>query len=92
MMVAREKGFSLKDAIEHISTKELDGWLHGLPVAPQTRANFRRVVHNFFAFCAARGYCAGIRWPGLQSPRCHPRPSGFSLSNSHKLCSKPVRA
>ena len=95
MMVAREKGFSLKDAVEHyathleslnhsasietaieeflaireaegnakahlidlrrrlnrfarefgtrlaasMSTKELDGWLHGLPVAPQTRAS-----------------------------------------------------
>ena len=28
----------------------------GSSVAPQTRVNFRRVVHNFFTFCAARGY------------------------------------
>ena len=42
-----------------ITTKELDGWLHGLIVAPQTRTNYRRVVHNFFSFCTTRGYCTG---------------------------------
>ena len=133
MMVAREKGFSLKDAVEHyathleslnhsasietaieeflaireaegnakahlidlrrrlnrfarefgtrlaasISTKELDGWLHGLPVAPQTRANFRRVVHSFFAFCAARGYCAGNPVAGASKPKVPPKTIGI---------------
>ncbi len=117
MMVAREKGFSLKDAVEHyashlgalkesvtvevaidellsirqvegkskghlhdllyrlkrfardrehgnrlvasISTREIDAWLASLVCAPQTRVNYRRVIHNFFSFCAARGYCTG---------------------------------
>ena len=114
MMVAREKGFSLKDAVEHyashlgalkesvsvevaidellsirqaegkskghlhdllyrlkrfardrdhgdrlvasISTREIDAWLASLVCAPQTKVNYRRVVHQLFAFCAARGY------------------------------------
>ncbi len=133
MMVAREKGLSLKDAVEHyathletlnhsatietaieeflaireaegkakahlidlrhrlnrfarefgsrlsasISTKELDGWLHGLTVAPQTRANFRRVIHNFFAFCSARGYCVGN--PASQATRSKVPPKAIGI-------------
>ena len=60
-----------------ISTKELDGWLHGLVVGPQTRTNFRRVIHNFFAFCAARGYCAGNPVTQASKPRCRPRTIGI---------------
>jgi integrase len=115
MMVAREKGFSLKDAVDHyashlgalnqsvtvevatqellsirqaegkskghlhdllyrlrrfardhgeqlaasLTTRDIDRWLASLVCAPQTRVNYRRVIHNFFSFCAARGYCAG---------------------------------
>jgi integrase len=133
MMVAREKGISLKDAIEHylahveslshsatietaieeflsirqaegkakahlidlkhrlnrfarefgprlaasISTKEIDGWLHGLPVAPQTRVNFRRVIHNFFTFCVARGYCTGNPVTQASKPKVPPKAIGI---------------
>lgn len=60
-----------------ISTKELDGWLHGLVVGPQTRTNFRRVIHNFFAFCAARGYCAGNPVTQASKPKVPPRTIGI---------------
>ena len=60
-----------------ITTKELDGWLHGLAVGPQTRMNFRRVVHNFFTFCTARGYCAGNPVTQASKPKVPPARIGI---------------
>jgi integrase len=133
MMVAREKGISLKDAVEYylahqealnhsatietaveeflsireaedksrahladlrqrlnrfarshgmrlaasISTRELDGWLHGLVAGPQTRLNFRRILHNFFGFCAARGYCPSNPVSQASKPKVPPRTIGI---------------
>jgi len=115
MVVAREKGISLKDAVEHyashlgalnqsvtvevaidqllsirqaegkssghvhdllyrlkrfardhgerlaasLTTRDIDQWLASLVFGPQSRVNYRRVIHNFFTFCAARGYSQG---------------------------------
>jgi integrase len=56
-----------------ISTKELDGWLHGLARAPQTKVNYRRVLHGFFAFCAARGYCADNPVSAARKPKVPPQ-------------------
>jgi len=37
-----------------VSTRDLDDWLHGLPVGPQSRVNYRRVLHVLFNFACAR--------------------------------------
>ena len=65
-----------------ITTKELDGWLHGLAVGPQTRMNFRRVVHNFFTFCTARGYCAGNPVTQASKPKVPPSANRDSLAGT----------
>jgi integrase len=39
-------------------TPDIDAWLIALKCAPQSKANYRRVVHNLFAWCASRGYTA----------------------------------
>jgi hypothetical protein len=128
MLVAREKGFSLKEAVDHyaahleslhhsasietvieeflsiqqgegkspvhlkdlrlrlkafsvthvertvasITTREIDAWLSGLAVAPQTRVNYRRVVHNLFAFAVARGYATGNPVSKASKPKVTP--------------------
>jgi integrase len=35
---------------------ELEEWLHGLGLAPQTVINYRAILHGFFAFAVKRGY------------------------------------
>jgi integrase len=45
--------------VASITTKEISAWLLGLPCAPQTRDNYRRALHNLFAFCVSRGYSVG---------------------------------
>ena len=57
-----------------IPTKELDGWLQGLAVAPQTRLNYRRVLHGFFAFCVVRGYCASNPVSAAMKPKIPSKP------------------
>ena len=44
-------------AVAEITATEIDEWLRGLPVAPITRNNFRRVLIVAFNFAKARGYC-----------------------------------
>ena len=41
-----------------ITTTDVDAWLASLAVAPQTRLNARRIIHNLFSYCVARGYSA----------------------------------
>jgi integrase len=37
-----------------VTTRDLDDWLHGLPVGPQSRVNYRRVLCALFNFACAR--------------------------------------
>ena len=37
-----------------VTTRDLDEWIHGLPVGPQSRVNYRRVLHVLFNFACAR--------------------------------------
>lgn len=50
-----------KDAC-HVTTAELQAWLDDSKLAPQSRTNFRRVLHMLFAFAVARG--DAIKAPG----------------------------
>jgi integrase len=37
-----------------VTTRDLDEWIHGLPVGPQSRVNYRRVLNVLFNFACAR--------------------------------------
>jgi len=39
-----------------VNTRDLDDWLRGLPVGPQSRLNYRRVLHALFNFAVARDF------------------------------------
>jgi integrase len=39
-----------------VNTRDLDDWLRGLPVGPQSRVNYRRVLHALFNFAVARDF------------------------------------
>jgi len=39
-----------------VNTRDLDDWLHGLPVGPQSRVNYRRVLNALFNFARAREF------------------------------------
>jgi integrase len=39
-----------------VTTRDLDDWLHGLPLGPQSRVNYRRVLHALFNFACAREF------------------------------------
>lgn len=70
-----------KRLVAEITTKDLDVWLFSLKSAQQSRANHRRLLHNFFAYCVGRGYteenpvarAAKVKVvrkaPGILSPR-----------------------
>jgi integrase len=40
-----------------IEAREIDDWLRDLPLSPQSRNNFRTVLHALFAYAEERGYC-----------------------------------
>lgn len=42
--------------ISTITTADVQRWLDGLKLAPQTAKNFRTVLHTLFAFAESRGY------------------------------------
>ena len=42
--------------VAEVTPQEIDDWLRGLPVGPQTRNNFRTVLGTAFAFAVARNY------------------------------------
>ncbi len=46
-----------KRLMVEVTTKDVDAWLFSLKCAPQTRANHRRLLHNFFSYAKGRGYC-----------------------------------
>lgn len=41
-----------------IDAREIDDWLRDLPLSPQSRNNFRTVLHALFAYAEDRGYTA----------------------------------
>ncbi len=41
-----------------IEAREIDDWLRELPLSPQSRNNFRTVLHALFAYAEDRGYSA----------------------------------
>ena len=45
-----------KQLVAAVTTSDVDTWLTGLPVAAQTRTNYRTVLNNFFKFAVSRGY------------------------------------
>jgi integrase len=42
--------------VKSLKSGEIEEWLHGLGLAPQTVINYRAILHAFFAFVARRGY------------------------------------
>jgi integrase len=69
-----------------ITTKEIDGWLLGLGCAPQTRDNYRRAIHNLFAFCVSRGYSAGNPAKNAVKVKIPPRTIGIlSVGEARRL-------
>ena len=42
--------------VAEITTKDVDAWIFGLKNAPQSKDKHRRLLHNFFGYCAGRGY------------------------------------
>ena len=42
--------------IAGITPQEAGSWVSGLKCSSQTKANYRRAVHNLFAFCVGRNY------------------------------------
>ena len=42
--------------ISNVTTSDVQRWLDGLKVAPQTAKNFRTVLHTLFQFAEQRGY------------------------------------
>ena len=71
---ARAHGGRLAAAI---TTRDIDSWLTGLPVGPQSRSHYRAAVHNFFAFCAARGFCAANPVAAAVKPKVPSAPIGI---------------
>jgi integrase len=47
---------TFKGNIGDITTAQIQSWLDGLELAPQSYINYRRVVYSLFAFAEARGY------------------------------------
>lgn len=45
-----------KRLVAEITTKDVDAWIFGLKNAPQSKDKHRRLLHNFFGYCAGRGY------------------------------------
>ena len=74
---AFERAIGGERLIASITTSELDGWLSGLAVAPQTRLNYRRVAHALFAFGVARGYCTSNPVTAAHKPKVLPTPIGI---------------
>ena len=69
-----------------IRTSEINAWLLGIKCAPQTRNNYRRVIHNVFSFCVSQGYAASN--PVTQAAKVKVPPGSIgilSVSEAHRL-------
>lgn len=45
-----------KRLVADITAKDIDAWIFSLKSATQSKANHRRLLHNFFAYAVGRGY------------------------------------
>lgn len=45
-----------KQLVAEITTHDIDSWIFGLKNAAQSKDKHRRLLHNFFGYCAGRGY------------------------------------
>jgi integrase len=90
---AREYGDRL---VASITTKEVSGWLLGLPGEPQTRENFRRGLSNLLAFCVGRGYSTGNPVTNAVKVKIPPKAIGIlTTSEARRLllaCSETILA
>jgi integrase len=60
-----------------ITTGEVASWLLGLKCGPQSRVNYRRAIHNLFAFCVGRGYAASNPVAGAVRIKVPAKPIGI---------------
>ena len=80
---ARDYGDRL---VASIATKEVSGWLLGLPCESQTRENYRRGLHNLFAFCVGRGYSTSNPVTNAVKVKIPPKTIGIlTTSESRRL-------
>ncbi len=59
-----------------VGTQDLDDWLHGLPVGPQSRLNYRRALHALFNFAMARQFARENPAKGTGRPKVFSREPG----------------
>jgi integrase len=50
----------------HVTTADVQAWVDGLGLAPQTYTNFRRVLNLLFEFAVARGYASDNPVEGVE--------------------------
>ena len=58
-----------KKDICNVTTADVQGWLDGRKLKPQNYANFRRILHVFFAFAVSRGYASDNPMEGVEKVR-----------------------
>jgi integrase len=63
--------------VASITTREIDQWLGGLALAPQTRVNHRQVLCNFFGFACQRGYTDKNPVTSATRPKVPPQVPGI---------------
>jgi site-specific recombinase XerD len=63
--------------VASITTRDVDSWLSSLRVAPQTRLNCRRALHNFFGYCFSRGYASRTVVASASMVKVPPRARGI---------------
>lgn len=56
-----------------IVTAQVQNWLDGLKLSPQSIRNFRTILHLFFQFCVARGYCVDNVVAGVERVKVNGR-------------------
>jgi integrase len=72
--------------VASFTTRDIDAWLMSLKGAPQSKTNFRRAVHNLFAWCVARGYAASNPVTQAAKVKVPPRTIGvLSVSDARRL-------
>lgn len=73
---AFDKSFGEKP-VAAVTTRDLDDWLRGLPVGPQSRVNFRRVLHALFNFAVARDFARDNPVARTERPKVIAKEPGF---------------
>ena len=55
----------------NVTTADLQAWFDGLDLSPQSRRNYRTVLHALFSHAVARGYAADNPVVGVQKAKVH---------------------